>query len=102
MKYEVLTSARKDVVWINAGDGSSVGRFSLRGIDIHNSVTEQMAGASECRLCTHGHTTLADWQLFKAKCLEWFGIKLDDSHFNVLLLKPLPKESPLPIDCPTD
>jgi hypothetical protein len=51
--YELQLSDTRNAVWIHASDGSTVGRFGRMGIDLHNTVTEQMAGMPECRLCTH-------------------------------------------------
>ncbi len=44
--YSIDVSALGDTVWVTGDDGSCVGRFSMRfGIDVHRTVTEQMAGA---------------------------------------------------------
>lgn len=75
--YELQLSATRDRVWVHySGDGSTVARFGPRGIDLHNSISEQAEGAGQCRLCTHGATTAEDWELFRAKCLEWWGVHI--------------------------
>lgn len=80
--YEIQISDRRDAVWIHASDGSTVGRFGRKGIDLHNTVTEQMQGKTQCRLCTHGESTAADWQLFREKALEWWGVDVPDDAFD--------------------
>lgn len=74
--YELQLSATRDRVWLHCSDGSTVARFGRQGIDLHNSVSEQMEGASQCRLCTHGATTAEDWEVFRARCLEWWGVDI--------------------------
>lgn len=87
LHYWLETSVLRDRVWLQASDGSTVGRFSLRGIDLHNTVTEQMAGAPECRLCTHGATTIDDWNLFREKALEWWGVDVPADAISIEKLK---------------
>ena len=72
--YEIQLSELRDTVWIHAPDGSTVARFGRFGVDLHNSVSDQLAGASECKLCTHGSTGPEEWQLFCEKALEWWGV----------------------------
>ncbi|MFT6904200.1 MAG: hypothetical protein ACJAS1_000850 [Oleiphilaceae bacterium] len=81
--YQIELSQTRDVVWIHSfDDGSTVGRFGRMGVDIHNSVTEQLNGASECRLCTHGKVTRSDWDLFREKALEFWQVNVSDDAFN--------------------
>jgi hypothetical protein len=84
--YEAEWSNLKDVVWIHASDGSTVGRFGRMGVDLHNTVTEQMAGAPECRLCTHGKVTAEDWKLFREKSKEFWGVDIPEEAFDKDLL----------------
>jgi hypothetical protein len=86
MEFTVEWSATNNAVWIHASDGSTVGRFGRMGIDLHNTVTEQLAGKPECRLCTHGLATKADWALFRQKALEWWGVEVPANAFNTSLL----------------
>ncbi|WGK63474.1 hypothetical protein QAO71_17030 (plasmid) [Halopseudomonas sp. SMJS2] len=74
--YEVIISGQADTVWINGPDGSCVGRFGLMGVDLHTTVSEQMDGASQCRLCTHGKPTPEDWTLFREKASEWWNVEI--------------------------
>lgn len=87
MEYEIQTSENKNAVWIHASDGSTVGRFGVMGIDLHNTVTDQLNGASQCKLCTHGKVNANDWGLFKEKSLEFFGVKVSDDFFDKKLFK---------------
>ncbi len=51
---QVQISADGGTVWVHVMDGSTVERFSKRfGLDVHTTVTEQIAGASQCLHCTH-------------------------------------------------
>lgn len=75
--YAVQVADDRRTLWIHCTDGSTVARFSLFGIDLHNTITDQLAGAPQCRLCTHGTPTPEQWQLFREKALEWFGLQLD-------------------------
>lgn len=88
LEYELQLSALRDAVWIHASDGSTVGRFGRKGVDLHTTVTEQMNGAPQCRLCTHGEPTYGDWQLFRDKALEWWGVEVPEDAFNRSLLTP--------------
>lgn len=84
--YEIQLSVTRNAVWIHASDGSTVGRFGRMGIDLHNTVTEQLAGKPQCRLCTHGQPSAADWQLFRDKALEWWGVEVPFDAFDESLL----------------
>ncbi|WP_069945517.1 hypothetical protein [Alteromonas macleodii] len=86
LKYLVEWSIMNDAVWIHASDGSTVGRFGRMGVDLHNTVTDQMNGAPECRLCTHGKPTTEQWQLFRDKALEWWGVDVPNDAFSNQLL----------------
>lgn len=86
LEYWLETSVLRDRVWLQASDGSTVGRFSPRGIDLHNTITEQMAGMSECRMCTHGATSVEDWTFFREKAFEWWGIEVPADAFDIKLL----------------
>ncbi|MHC5194807.1 hypothetical protein ACYSUW_13730 [Pseudomonas frederiksbergensis] len=86
-EYEIQISAMRDTVWIHSGqDGSTVGRFGRMGIDLHNTVTEMLQGASQCRLCTHGKPTRSDWALFREKALEFWGVDVPVDAYNLDLL----------------
>ena len=82
LQYEVQISDLRDTVWIHASDGSTVGRFSRFGIDLHNSVSEQLQRASQCRLCTHGRPTVEDWAVFRSKAWEWWSVEIPELAIN--------------------
>ncbi|SER38178.1 hypothetical protein SAMN02982919_02305 [Giesbergeria anulus] len=61
----IQVDAAQATVWVHAPDGSTVGRFSKRfGMDVHTTVTAQMAGASQCLNCTHEPAGAREWHLF--------------------------------------
>lgn len=84
---QVQVSADGSTVWVHALDGSTVGRFSKRfGLDVHATVTEQLAGASQCLHCTHTPPSPGDWSLFCSLMLQHHGVKVDQG----LMRFPLP------------
>ena len=76
--YELEVAANGQTLWLNAVDGSCIGRFSKKfGIDVHNSFTAQMAGSGECICCTHAPAGTAEWDQFRAVVLAHYGIEID-------------------------
>jgi hypothetical protein len=74
-------------IWINADDGSAVARFNTEtGVDIHNTVTDQLAGYSECLWCTHGKPDYVTWRKFILEVEKHFGLKLSIDAIDVGLL----------------
>ncbi len=65
-------------VWVSCADGSCIGRFGKMGIDVHKTLTQQLAGEGECLECTHGRTTPADWHRFVASMMKHYQIDLSD------------------------
>ncbi len=64
-QYQIEVSADGGTVWVHAADGSTVGRFSKRfGLDVHNTVTDQLAGAGQCLHCTHEPAGPNEWMDF--------------------------------------
>lgn len=61
-------------LWVHSySDGSTVGRISHRGVDIHNSVTDMAMGMGQCKHCTHGKLKPSEWEYFRKYALEnWF------------------------------
>lgn len=87
-RYQLEISKQRDAIWIHSfEDGSTVGRFGKMGVDIHNTVTEQLAGADQCRLCTHGRVGIKEWDLFREKALEFWNINIPKDAFNADLFK---------------
>ena len=63
--HEIQISDDGQTIWVHTSDGSTVGRYSTRfGMDVHNTVTAQMGGASQCLSCTHEPPTETDWDEF--------------------------------------
>lgn len=84
MKYEIQEDPLKVRLWIHASDGSTVARFDARfGIDIHHSITDQLSGASQCLHCTHSKPTLSDWNFFREKARELWGLDIDEGLVNL-------------------
>ena len=62
---QIQVSEDGSTVWIHAFDGSTVGRFSKRfGIDVHRTMTDQMAGGKQCLSCSHEPAGPEDWRRF--------------------------------------
>lgn len=73
--YSIDVSRAGDTVWVTGHDGSCVGRFSKRfGIDVHRTVTDQMAGADQCLHCTHEAAGESEWHVFREAVLRHHGI----------------------------
>lgn len=81
--YVIQLSENRSAVWIHCqADGSTVGRFGRMGMDMHNTVTQQMSGMPECRLCTHGKPSLADWDQFRHLAKAWWGVEVPPDAFS--------------------
>ncbi len=70
---KVEVSSDGQTVWVNNAF-VNIGRFGRLGIDVHN------ADATSCLHCTHGITTVEDWETFKLKMLEHHGVVVTDEH----------------------
>lgn len=74
----VQVSADRKTVWVHAKDGSTVGRFSKTfGMDVHATITEQLAGAGQCLHCTHEPPGQRDWDQFCDLMLQHYEITVD-------------------------
>lgn len=87
LEYSLQIASDNTAVWVHCTDGSTVGRFGRMGVDLHNTVTEMLAGSPQCRLCTHGIPSHSDWELFRAKVKEWWGIDVPENAFDPALLR---------------
>jgi hypothetical protein len=77
---QVQVSEDGKTVWVHALDGSTIGRFSkVFGMDLHTTVTEQQNGVPQCLYCTHEAPGPGDWNIFRTKLLESYGIDLPDA-----------------------
>lgn len=77
--YYYECSDDRERIWVHCSDGSTVGRFSKAGIDIHTSIEEQLAGAEQCLICTHEQTRQPDFEEFvrQARQLWYIDIPID-------------------------
>lgn len=73
--YEVVTG--HTAVWVNAGDGSCIGRFGRMGIDVHNTMAITIETGEQCLACTHEPTDLSDWATFRDLMLLHHGVTVD-------------------------
>lgn len=65
-------------VWVFADDGSTVGRFSKTfGMDVHTTITAQLAGGKECIHCTHEAPGPEQWNQFCDLIQQHYGITVD-------------------------
>lgn len=84
LEEQIDVSADRATVWVHALDGSTVGRFSKQfGMDVHRTMTEQMAGASQCLHCTHGRPVRADWLKFCELMQQHYAIEVDTSLIEI-------------------
>ncbi len=72
--------------WVNASDGSCIGRFGRMGVDVHTTITSQMAGSGQCLECTHGPVGLAEWRLFQRAMSQHYGVAVSDEHMPTRLV----------------
>ncbi len=84
--YTAETSCQRDTIWIHASDGSTVGRFSRFGIDIHNTATEQKNGKPECLMCTHTQPDLQHFNLFCEHAKTRWGITITPDMLDQAIL----------------
>ena len=84
--HELQTDPIKKRVWVHASDGSTVGRFDVRfGIDIHNTVTDQMKGKPECLHCTHDTPGVDEWALFRDHAKRHWGIDIPEDVVELMV-----------------
>lgn len=76
--YEVLSDGK--TVWINAADGSSIGRFSRFGIDVHKTLENQMKGEGQCLDCTHSKPSIQDWERFRTAMKSHHAVEVEECH----------------------
>ena len=81
---QVEVSPDGQTVWVHALDGSTVGRFSMIfGMDVHTTITEQLAGANQCLHCTQVKPCLSDWLTFCDLMLQHYGITVDSALIQI-------------------
>ena len=82
-KAETLSDGK--TVWVNAPDGSCIGRFSRFGIDVHRTASDQMRDAPECLDCTHGRPRLAEWRRFQIGMRRHHAVGVGDEHMPAFI-----------------
>lgn len=81
--HDIEVSHDRKIVWVTAGDGSCVGRFSKRfGIDVHKPVEEQLASGSQCLHCMHESAEAAARKVFRAEVLVHHRIDVPVDLFS--------------------
>jgi hypothetical protein len=76
---EVLVSGDGSVVWVNAPDGSCIGRFNKMGhVDVHRTAQEQASGKGECLDCSHGGEAKGQWRRFRESMKLHYGVEVQD------------------------
>ena len=70
LEFEITTDGI--TVWVN-GPGVCIGRFGPRGVDVHRSAEEQMAGMGQCLDCREE----PDWSSFVASMKEHHGVEVE-------------------------
>lgn len=71
-------------VWVDALDGSTVGRFSkVFGMDVHRTATDMLKGKGQCLHCTHSKPTQDDWLQFCALMMKHHGIQVETSLIKI-------------------
>ena len=76
--YQVDVSADGRTLWVHVLDGSTVGRFSKTfGMDVHTTITEQLAGSGQCLHCTHAKPGISEWLLFCDLMRDHYSIQVD-------------------------
>ena len=74
--HEIIWDGR--VVWVNSGvDGSSIGRFSRQGIDVHVAFAEQLETGKVCIDCS-ADGSAEGWKKFQALLLEHYDVVVPD------------------------
>lgn len=73
---QIQVSDDGGTVWVHScTDGSTVGRFSKRfGIDVHRTMTDQMAGGEQCLSCSHEPAGPEDWRRFVELMMVHHGV----------------------------
>jgi hypothetical protein len=79
---EILSNGR--TVWVNTPEGN-IGRFSVYGIDVHRTISQQMEGQPECLACTHEPTNFGDWRRFQSLMKQHHNVTVIDYHMPVAL-----------------
>ena len=85
MEYEVQYSVNREKLWVHCSTGETVARYDIRfGMDIHTTIQEQMDGAGQCLMCTHGKSNPEEFGRFCDKINELWGVEIDKTQISFL------------------
>jgi hypothetical protein len=76
--HEILWDGK--TVWANSGfDGASIGRFCIRGVDVHKTSQEQVDTGKQCLDCSSDGSALG-WSQFLTGMLRHHGVAIPDEE----------------------
>jgi len=78
MRYGIDSDGR--TVWVNAHDGSCIGRFSKFGVDVHRTAEDQLKGMPQCLDCGKEETPRASWDRFVHSMMVHHGVVVGAEH----------------------
>ena len=79
--YEIQYSQAHEKLWVHCSTGETVARYDIRfGMDIHTTLEEQLNGADQCLMCTHGKSNEEEFNSFCDKVKELWGVDIDKSE----------------------
>lgn len=65
-------------VWANDSSGCCIGRFGIRGVDVHKSGADQLESNSQCLDCIHDLPPDAAWSRFVASMRTHHGVEIPE------------------------
>lgn len=71
---ELLTDG--DTLWVNDHVGMCIERFGARGVDVHRSAAEQVAGAPQCLDCIHDLPPVEAWDRFVSSMAKHHAVRI--------------------------
>lgn len=75
--FELLSDGK--TVWLNADDGTSVGRFSKWGVDVHHDAEAQLRLGTQCLACVHDLPPAEGWEVFVDKISKHYGVTISEA-----------------------
>lgn len=73
---QMLTDGK--TIWVNDNTGCCIGRFSARGVDVHNTGANQMKLDKQCLDCFHEGSPTALWERFRSSMLTHHGVEIPE------------------------
>ena len=84
-KKHIQIQSDGTTVWVHCG-GETIARFGMYGIDIHNTILNQMNGQCQCLFCSHTKTTFDDWKTFVEQVKKLYQIEVSESYTPIRFL----------------